>query len=244
MLINSALTAIIGFIIGVTSYYYLGIPQTIVEIREVEKIVERLVPVEKIKEIEVIKIIEKPITIIKKIPIVQKIDRIVFRMANSIHDIRVDNKSLECMTLNIYREANNQSLAGMIAVGRVVMNRVGDRRFPANPCDVIYEGPMRESWKTRKDPTLKKSERTFYPRRDRCQFSWYCDGKKDEVINKESNIKWKLAQQISYDILAYDRWAGIVEGATHYHATFVKPSWRKHLRLITKIDDHIFYRWQ
>jgi len=34
----------------------------------------------------------------------------------------------------------------------------------------------------------------------------------------------------------------MVEGATHYHADYVSPHWRKSMRLITKIDDHIFYR--
>ena len=34
------------------------------------------------------------------------------------------------MALNIYHEAKNQSVAGQIAVGLVVINRVKDRRFP------------------------------------------------------------------------------------------------------------------
>ena len=229
---NYVLAAVLGFIVGVTSYYYLGIPKTITEIKEieVEKIVEKVVVVDK--------------EIIKRVPVVQKVERIVYRPAKSPKDIAVGKKELECMALNIYREANNQSLAGMIAVARVVMNRVKDRRYPDNPCDVIYEGPVQESWKTRQNPNLKKSERIYYPRRNRCQFSWYCDGKKDEVVNKKDNIKWRIARDVAYSVLAYDRWAGIVEGATHYHATYVKPAWRKKLKLVAKIDDHIFYRWQ
>ena len=43
MLINSALTSIIGFMIGVTTYYYLGIPQTKIEMVEVVKIVENFI---------------------------------------------------------------------------------------------------------------------------------------------------------------------------------------------------------
>ena len=146
------------------------------------------------------------------------------------------------MALNIYREANNQSYNGMIAVGRVVMNRVQDNRWPGDPCSVIYEGPVRESWKTKKDPTLADKDRVYNPVRNRCQFSWYCDGKKDELINTDNNIKWKVASAIAYEILAYDKWNGIVEGANHYHADYVKPSWRKQMQLISRIDDHIFYR--
>jgi spore germination cell wall hydrolase CwlJ-like protein len=78
--------------------------------------------------------------------------------------------------------------------------------------------------------------------RNRCQFSWYCDGKKDEVISKKDNIKWKIAEDVAFQVLAYDKWNGMVEGATHYHATYVSPKWRHTLRLVGKIDDHIFYR--
>ena len=55
-------------------------------------------------------------------------------------------------------------------------------------------------------------------------------------------VSWKLAEDIAFKILAYDRWAGMVEGANHYHADYVQPKWRKQMRLVTKIDDHIFYR--
>jgi len=34
-----------------------------------------------------------------------------------------------------------------------------------------------------------------------------------------------------------------VEGATHYHAHYVKPSWAETKTYVTRIDDHIFYRW-
>ena len=34
-----------------------------------------------------------------------------------------------------------------------------------------------------------------------------------------------------------------VEGSTHYHAYYVRPSWAVTKTYITRIDDHIFYRW-
>jgi spore germination cell wall hydrolase CwlJ-like protein len=196
--------------------------------------------VEIIKEIKVPTIIEKEVIV--KVPITQIVTqtRVIYMPDKGKSE--VDSKELECMTLNIYREANNQSVAGMIAVARVVMNRVENRRYPASPCKVIYEGPVRESWKTKKTPYLKKEERVFNPVRNRCQFSWYCDGKKDEVINTKDNVKWKVAQDIAFQVLAYDKWNGMVEGAIHYHATYVSPKWRHVLRLVGMIDDHIFYR--
>lgn len=212
---------IIGFITGVVSYYYLGEPRTEVKVVEVEKVVENVV--------------EKVITVVKEVP-----TRIV-HLPQIPENIKVDIKEQYCLALNMYREAGNQSVAGMIAVGRVVMNRVSDRRFPGSPCEVIYEGPQTESWKT-KGKDVPESERKYYPVRNKCQFSWYCDGKEDDVIDKES-VKWKIANDIAYQILVFDRWGGIVEGATHYHADYVSPAWNKTMRLVATIDNHKFYRW-
>ena len=209
--------------------------KTIVKEIKVPEIVEKVI----IKEIEVPKIIEKPV--------IQKINttRVIYKPIkdNEIDDIKlmVKPKEVECLALNIYREANNQSIAGQIAVGRVVMNRVLDRRYPPDTCGVIFEGPVRESWKTRQQKDLPDEERVYYPRRDRCQFSWYCDGKKDEVINKENNRAWQTAENIAYQILAFDKWKGVLEGATHYHADYVNPKWNKTMKKIVTIDTHIFY---
>jgi len=156
---------------------------------------------------------------------------------------KVHPDELECMSRNIYFEANNQSKAGQIAVARVVMNRVQDTRFPNTVCEVTQEGPTRESWKTKKDPTLADEDRIFYPVKHRCQFSWYCDGKADEIISKENNHAWRVAQDIAFNVMVFNKYSGIVEGATHYHADYVDPAWNKTITLVTKIDDHIFYRW-
>ena len=137
-----------------------------------------------------------------------------------------------CLALNTYHEAKNQSLVGQIATAQVVMNRVEDDRFPNTICEVVKEGPTRPSWE---DP---KKE---YPIRHRCQFSWYCDGKSDIPKNEKA---WKLAQDYAYLVL-YNRIAiDITEGATHYHATYVKPSWAKTKTRTTRIEKHIFYRWE
>ena len=156
---------------------------------------------------------------------------------------KVHPDELECMARNIYFESNNQSKAGQIAVARVVMNRVQDTRFPNTVCEVTQEGPTRESWKTKKDPTLADEDRIFYPVKHRCQFSWYCDGKADEIISKENNHAWRVAQDIAFNVMVFNKYSGLVEGATHYHADYVDPAWNKTITLVTKIDDHIFYRW-
>ena len=137
-----------------------------------------------------------------------------------------------CLALNTYHEAKNQSMIGQIAVAEVVMNRVQDKRFPNSVCEVVKQGPTRPSWE---DP---KKE---YPIKHRCQFSWYCDGKSDVPKNEKA---WKKAQDYAYLVL-YNRIAiDVTEGATHYHATYVKPSWAKTKTRTTRIESHIFYRWE
>ena len=137
-----------------------------------------------------------------------------------------------CLALNTYHEAKNQSMIGQIAVAEVVMNRVQDKRFPNSVCEVVKQGPTRPSWE---DP---KKE---YPIKHRCKFSWYCDGKSDIPNNEKA---WKKAQDYAYLVL-YNRIAiDVTEGATHYHATYVKPSWAKTKTRTTRIESHIFYRWE
>ena len=152
-----------------------------------------------------------------------------------------DESAIDCLTKNIYFEAKNQSIAGQLAVALVVINRVKDKRFPKTICAVIYEGPTYESWKTRQIPDLPKESRKYYPRRDRCQFSWYCDGKSDNpkeltAIDKAQWVAWLVLNGHVFDF---------TRGATHYHANYVNPKWNRHkeVKRIVQIDDHIFYRW-
>ena len=85
--------------------------------------------------------------------------------------------SIKCLALNMYHEARGQGSAGLLAVSSVVMNRVRDKRFPNTICEVVHQGPTRESWKTRQTPDPNDAK--FYPIKNRCQFSWYCDGRSD-----------------------------------------------------------------
>ena len=133
-----------------------------------------------------------------------------------------------CMALNIYHEAKFQSMLGQIAVGQVVMNRVEDSRFPNNICDVVTQAV---TYKGTDKPVLHK-----------CQFSWYCDGKKDEP--KVDSKEWWNAQEYASIVLSGTIMLDVTEGATHYHATYVRPAWAKTKTKTTRIDRHIFYRWE
>ena len=136
-------------------------------------------------------------------------------------------EALVCLALNTYHEARDQPFIGQVAVAQVVMNRVRDDRYPDNPCDVIKQGPT-YSWAE------------DYPVRHRCQFSWYCDGKPD---TPKDDIAWQQARLIALGVYRGNL-DDFVEGATHYHATYVTPDWAKSKTRTVRIDDHIFYRWE
>jgi spore germination cell wall hydrolase CwlJ-like protein len=82
-----------------------------------------------------------------------------------------------CLAMNVYHEARNQSFIGQVAVAQVVMNRVKDNRFPNDVCEVVTQGQT-YSWK----PDV--------PIRNRCHFSWYCDGKSDKPRDAEA---WEMS---------------------------------------------------
>ena len=144
-----------------------------------------------------------------------------------------------CLAKNMYYEARNQGTAGVLAVTAVVFNRVNDPRFPNTICEVVHQGPTRESWKTRK--TLDKFDAIFYPIKNRCQFSWYCDGLSDEPKDEETYQRF-----VNYAVGWLDGslpFLDITDGALFYHADYVTPGWAKTKQKTVEIQDHIFYRW-
>ena len=144
-------------------------------------------------------------------------------------------QQIDCIAENIYWEARNQSVKGMIAVGLVTSNRVEDKRYPDTFCEVIYQGPTRRSW---------KNPLETYPVRHRCQFSWYCDGKADDIPDSEYDAYvYEIAQNIAVKIYFGNFFDDFTRGATHYHAYYVQPEWAVTKTRTVDIGDHIFYRW-
>ena len=135
-------------------------------------------------------------------------------------------EALVCLALNIYHEARDQPFIGQVAVAQVVMNRVHDDRYPDDVCEVVMQGPT-YSWKP------------DFPVRHRCQFSWYCDGKSDKTPDQTA---WKQALVIAQGVHTGNL-DDFVEGATHYHATYVLPEWAETKYKTVQIGEHVFYRW-
>ena len=125
---------------------------------------------------------------------------------------------LTCLALNVYYEARSEPMDGQYAVAHVVLNRVADDAFPDDACKVVKQG--------------------YHKGRHRCQVSWYCDGKSD---NPKDNMSWIVAQVVAYNTL-YGHHRDNTHGATHYHATYVSPWWRKHYDKTVAHGSHIFYK--
>jgi|TARA_B110000238_G_C16011269_1_gene389004 spore germination cell wall hydrolase CwlJ-like protein len=132
---------------------------------------------------------------------------------------------LYCLAMNIYHEARAELSVGQYAVADVTINRVFDTRYPNTICEVVRDG---------------KQHPNGQMKRNKCQFSWYCDGRSDEVHDTD---RWRQAQEVAYRIVKENKFRGATEGATHYHATYVSPAWRHQLDLVGLIGAHIFYRW-
>ena len=128
------------------------------------------------------------------------------------------NSMLMCLALNVYHEARSDDMMGQYAVAHVVMNRVQSDRYPDDTCDVVYQG--------------------YEKGKHKCQFSWYCDGKSDTPHDPEA---WAWAVLVAYDVLQ-GYVPDMTKGATHYHATYVKPSWAKQLTKTVEYGSHIFYK--
>ena len=138
-----------------------------------------------------------------------------------------------CLAKNIYFEAGVESTAGKLAVANVTLNRTLGDNYPNTICEVVHEGIHRYNARIEE----------YVPVRDRCQFSWYCDGLLDDPREGRT---WESAQELAKRVLVnhYDRaLIDITDGATHYHANWMEkyPKWSKKKKVMASIDRHIFY---
>jgi spore germination cell wall hydrolase CwlJ-like protein len=141
-------------------------------------------------------------------------------------------RQFECLAQAVYFEARSESENGQIAVARVVLNRVASNRYPDTICGVVYQGKQR---------------------RNRCQFSFACDGRPETITEpkawREAMVQaaWALACDNACQAAA-DRAKGLMGTpieealvATHYHADYVQPQWADKLERMAQIGRHIFY---
>ena len=103
---------------------------------------------------------------------------------------------LACLAGAIYFEAKGESLAGQLAVGKVIIARAKSGRFPNSYCGVVYQPSQFSFVRGRSMPTINKTGRA-----------------------------WAEAAKIAH-IAHSDAWDSPVEGALFFHAARVSPGWR------------------
>ena len=106
------------------------------------------------------------------------------------------SRELNCLAGAIYFEAKSESLAGQLAVGRVIVARSKSGRFPNSYCGVVYQPSQFSFVRGAGMPGIAKTSR-----------------------------QWKNAVAIA-QIAHTGTWRSPVEGALYFHAAYVSPGWR------------------
>ena len=138
--------------------------------------------------------------------------------SSDIVSIKTREKQLECLAINIYREAGYESFEGKVAVAQVTMNRVNNGGFGKDVCGVVYQ----------KNVIMEKVV---------CQFSWTCD---HAAHNKPKNAAYSESYEVAKKVLLEGFKLDILKDALYYHANYVNPKWP--LEKIGSIGNHIFYK--
>ena len=122
------------------------------------------------------------------------------------------DEQANCLATAVYFEARGESVEGQLAVARVVMNRAASGKYPPDWCSVV-----KQPW----------------------QFSFVRNGQFPAVDTQSA--AWARAQGVARLAVA-NVVPSLDPDVLWYHATYVAPSWGRHLSYVEKIGLHIFYR--
>lgn len=143
-----------------------------------------------------------------------------FQIPKTKSYVTVDNvdKTLDCLALNIYKEAGHESFEGKVAVAQVTINRADHPKFPKDICSVVFE-------------------KNVIMERVVCQFSWYCE---HGLVKKPKDKAYQESYAVAKKVLLEGFRLDMLKDAIYYHAVYVSPNWP--YQKIGTIGNHIFYR--
>ena len=149
---------------------------------------------------------------------------VVYALINKTYAASMINTTQEsCLAEAIYFEARGEPLLGRIAVGVVILNRVKEKQFPNTICGVVHAGHYNDK---------------NVPLRNRCAFSYWCDGKPEIVSDLTA---WTDAVVLTRLILHGITVRSILS-ANHYHSIFVNPKWSQNVKELMIIGNHKFFK--
>ncbi|MGQ4878606.1 cell wall hydrolase [Billgrantia sp. LNSP4103-1] len=123
---------------------------------------------------------------------------------------------LGCLSRTLYWEAKGKTEAEKEAVANVVLNRLEHEAHPDTICEVVTEGSEQGA----------------------CQFSWWCDGRTDEVTEEDAfDTARKVARRALNQELD-DR----TQGARFFHDRSVMPGWSQEFRQTGETEHFLLYR--
>jgi N-acetylmuramoyl-L-alanine amidase len=137
----------------------------------------------------------------------------------------VSQEEIYCLALNTYFEARGEEPDGQFAVADVVMHRVNHGKYPDTICGVIKKGVY---------PTWSRD----FPVKDKCHFSWYCNGKSDEPVDGQA---FAAAMYVAETVLNDPKYIPVIEYGLYYHGKEVNPYWAEGEVIIADIGNHLFY---
>jgi spore germination cell wall hydrolase CwlJ-like protein len=139
--------------------------------------------------------------------------------SQDVVSIKTREQQLDCLAINIYREAGYEPFEGKVAVAQVTMNRVAAGQFGNDVCGVVYQ----------KNVVMERVV---------CQFSWACDSvHKSRPVNQAA---YKESYEVAKKVLLEGFRLSVLKDALYYHANYVNPRWS--LEKIGQIGNHIFYK--
>ncbi|WP_337158239.1 cell wall hydrolase [Pseudomonas putida] len=124
--------------------------------------------------------------------------------------------SITCLARTIYWESKGANAQDMTAVASVVLNRLGHEGFPNTVCGVVKQGLETKA----------------------CQFSWWCDGRPDQV---EEEQRYAVAKEIARKALN-QQLKDPTGGALYFHDRTVRPEWAKAYRKTAETTHFLFYK--
>ena len=138
-----------------------------------------------------------------------------------ISTVKADD--FDCLVEAVYHEARSEDMLSMLAVANVILNRVKHKKFPNTICEVVHQGKY---WKDN-------------PVRDKCHFSYWCDGRPERFTDMTGLIKSINVAEMSLKGIQVRQ----TSHATHYHAYYVTPKWASNpaFKVLGQLGTHIFY---
>ena len=133
----------------------------------------------------------------------------------AVSSVNAEDYDLEHLAEAIYFEARSEPLACQIIVAQVILNRVHQERYPDTIKEVIHQ---------RNNNNV-------------CQYSYFCDGKPDRLVDSRAEIVAYQAASFALEQDAID----FSEGADHYYAhDIVIPYWSRAMKNSFVCGGHTF----